>query len=87
VGPRPSTSAELEKLAEGADIIVHLAIHPVLGPNAGNGMPPLVYYRQSNVEDLGAMAGRSGAKYLILTHLGPSLGAEAQIPGRFRAAS
>lgn len=79
--PRPtSTSAEVEKLAEGADIIVHSAAHPVLAPDGGSGMPPLVYYRQSNVADLGAMAGRTGARYLMLTHLGPSLGADAQGP-------
>ena len=75
-----STSAAVEKLARGADIIVHSAIHPVLAPESGSGMPPLVYYRQSNAKDLGAMAERAGAKHLMLTHLGPPLGAEAQGP-------
>lgn len=70
-----STSAEVEKLAKGADIIVHSAFHPVMGPEGGSGMPPLIFYRQSLASDLGAMAQRVGAKYLILTHLGPSLGA------------
>lgn len=75
-----STSAQVEKLAEGADIIVHSAVHPDLAPEKGSGMPPLVYHRQSNATDLGAMAARAGARYLMLTHLGPSLGADAQGP-------
>jgi ribonuclease Z len=32
-----STSAQVEKLAKGADIIVHSAIHPVMGPDKGSG--------------------------------------------------
>jgi ribonuclease Z len=70
-----STSAQVEKLAKGADIIVHSAFHPVLGPDRGSGFPPLSFYRQSLASDLGAMAQRAGAKHLMLTHLGPSLGA------------
>jgi ribonuclease Z len=70
-----STSAQVEKLAKGVDIIVHSAFHPVLGPDRGSGFPPLSYYRQSLASDLGAMAQRVGAKHLMLTHLGPSLGA------------
>jgi hypothetical protein len=38
------------------------AIHPVLAPEKGAGMPPVVYYRQSNVPDLGALAQRDGVK-------------------------
>ena len=34
-----------------------------------------MYYRQSTVDDLGAMAQRAGAKYLMLTHLIPPIGA------------
>ena len=70
-----STSDQVEKLAKGADVIVHSAFHPVLGPDRGSGFPPASYYRQSLASDLGAMAKRAGAKYLMLTHLGPSLGA------------
>jgi len=70
-----STSDQVEKLAKGADIIVHSAFHPVLGPDRGSGFPPLSFYRQSLASDLGAMAQRVGAKHLMLTHLGPSLGA------------
>jgi ribonuclease Z len=80
-----STSDQVEMLAKGADIIVHAAIHPVLSPENGSGAPPAIYYRQSNATDLGAMAQRDGAKYLMLTHLTPSLGAEMQgtwkVPG------
>ena len=74
--PRPhSTSDQVERLAQGADIIVHSTMHPVLGPDRGSGFPPQSYYRQSIAGDLGAMAQRVGAKYLMLTHLAPSLGA------------
>jgi ribonuclease Z len=82
---KTSTSDQVEKLAKGADIIVHTTIHPVLSPERGSGGPPPVYYRQSNATDLGAMAQRDGAKYLMLTHLAPSLGAATQgtlkVPG------
>ncbi len=79
--PRPSsTSEEVEKLAQGADVIVHSAIHPVLGPEGHSGFPPLLFNRQSAASDLGAMAKRAGAKYLMLTHLIPPLGAERQGP-------
>ena len=70
-----STSDQVEKLAKGVDVIVHSAFHPVLGPERGSGFPPLSFYRQSLASDLGAMAQRVGAKHLMLTHLGPSLGA------------
>ncbi len=74
--PRPtSTSAQVEKLAQGAEVIVHSTMHPVMGPERDSGMPPPVYYRQSLTPDLGAMARRTGAKYLMLTHLAPQVGA------------
>lgn len=75
---RTSTSDEFEKLAKGADIIVNTTIHPVLSPERGASTPPEVYYRQSNATDLGAMAQRDGAKYLMLTHLVPPIGASMQ---------
>lgn len=75
-----STSEEVEKLARGADVIVHSAIHPVLGPDGNSGFPPLLFNRQSAAPDLGAMAKRAGARYLMLTHLIPPLGAERQGP-------
>jgi ribonuclease Z len=75
-----STSEQVEKLARGADIIVHSATHPIMGPDKGSGMPPYAYFRQSSVPDLGAMAQRAGAKYLMLTHLIPPLGADEQYP-------
>src|SRR5215467_1293560 len=70
-----STSDQVERLAKGVDIIVHSAFHPVMGPDQDSGMPPPIFYRQSLANDLGAMAQRVGARYLMLTHLGPSLGA------------
>src|SRR5262245_9452750 len=69
-----STSDQVEKLAQGADVIVHSTMHPILGPEKGSGFPPPVFYRQSMTTDLGAMAKRVGAKHLMLTHLAPSLG-------------
>src|SRR5215212_5711575 len=45
--PRPSsTSSQVETLAQGADIIVHSTIHPVMGPDRDSGMPAPIYYRQ-----------------------------------------
>ncbi len=79
--PRPSsTSQEVERLANGADVIVHSTIHPVLGPDRGGGFFPHAYYRQSTAADLGAMAQRAGVRYLVLTHLIPALGADRQGP-------
>jgi ribonuclease Z len=75
-----STSDEVETLANGVDIIVHSAIHPVMGPDKDSGMPQPNFFRQSTVSDLGAMAKRTGAKHLMLTHLIPPLGAARQGP-------
>ena len=73
--PRPSsTSAQVETLAKGVDVIVHSTMHPVMGPDRDSGMPPVVFYRQSTAPDLGAMAQRTGAKVLVLTHLSPPTG-------------
>jgi ribonuclease Z len=54
---------------------VHSTIHPVMGPDRNSGFPSFAFYRQSETTDLGAMAKRAGAKYLMLTHLAPSIGA------------
>ena len=70
-----STSDQVEKLAKGADVIVHSTIHPIMAPDQPSGFPAPVYYRQSTAADLGAMAQRAGAKHLVLTHLIPPLGA------------
>ena len=82
--PKPprdsSTSLTVEKLAKGADVIVHSTIHPVMGPDKESGFPAPIYYRQSTATDLGAMALRTGAKHLMLTHLIPPLNAKAQGP-------
>jgi ribonuclease Z len=80
-----STSGQVEKLAAGADIIVHSAIHPAMAPDQGSGMPAPFYYRQSTATDLGAMAARAGAKHLVLVHMIPPVGAASQgfykVPG------
>jgi ribonuclease Z len=75
-----STSAQVEQLAQGADILVHSTIHPIMGPDQGSGMFPYAFYRQSTAADLGTMAQRAGAQYLMLTHLIPAIGAERQGP-------
>ena len=77
-----STSEQVERLAQGADIIVHSAVHPVMAPGKGSNMFSYAYYRQSNVPDLGAMAKRAGAKVLVLTHLVPPIGGQ-QYPFTF----
>ncbi len=80
-----STSAQVEMLAKGADIIVHSTIHPVMAPDRGSGMRPDGFYRQSATDDLGRMAQRAGAKNLVLTHLMPTPGAPTfgvwKVPG------
>ncbi len=82
--PKPprktSTSAQVEALSMGADVIVHSTIHPVMGPDKDSGFPPPIYFRQSTATDLGSMAQRAGAKHLMLTHLIPPLGAKRQGP-------
>lgn len=75
-----STSEQVEKLALGADIIVHSTIHPVMAPDKRSGMPPPFFFRQSTASDLGAMASRAGAKHLMLMHLIPPVGAQRQGP-------
>ncbi len=75
-----STSAQVEALADGADIVVHSVIHPVMGPDGGTGFPPPIYHRQSTATDLGALSKRAGASHLMLTHLIPPMGAARQGP-------
>ncbi|MCH8136838.1 MAG: MBL fold metallo-hydrolase [Proteobacteria bacterium] len=77
---RSSTSESVEKLARDADVLVHSVIHPVFAPGAGSTFPAPVFFRQSNAADLGAMAERAGVKYLLLTHLIPSLNAASHGP-------
>ncbi|MGV3633157.1 MAG: MBL fold metallo-hydrolase, partial [Pseudorhodoplanes sp.] len=69
-----STSDQVERLARGADILVHASTHPNMGPEKGGGMPAPIFYRQSTVTDVGAMAQRAGVKVYMMTHLTPSLG-------------
>jgi len=79
--PRSSSASDqVERLAKGADIIVHSTIHPILGPDKDSGFFPHAYYRQSNAFDLGALAQRAGVKHLMLTHLIPPVGADRQGP-------
>lgn len=82
--PKPprdtSTSAQVETLSKGVDVIVHSTIHPVMGPDKDSGFPPPIYFRQSTATDLGSMAKRAGAEHLMLTHLIPPLGAKRQGP-------
>ncbi len=81
-----STSAQVELLAEGADILVHSVIHPVMGPDGTSGFPPPIYYRQSTATDLGSLASRAGVANLMYTHLIPPLGAPRQGPYKLPAA-
>lgn len=82
--PKPpranSTSAQVEALAQGADIVVHSVIHPVMGPDGSSGFPPPIYFRQSTATDLGGLSLRAGVGNLMLTHLIPPMGAAKQGP-------
>src|SRR3954451_10847102 len=49
---RSSTSEQVETLALGADIVVHSAIHPVMG-DQDSEMPQPLFYRQASASDLG----------------------------------
>ncbi len=71
-----STSDQVEALANGADVIVHSTIHPVME----SSFPSPIFFRQSTATDIGAMAKRAGVSHVMLTHLIPPLGAEAQGP-------
>lgn len=75
-----STSAQVELLAQGADVVVHSVIHPVMGPDGTTGFPPPIFYRQSTATDLGSLSDRAGVKHLMLTHLIPPVGAAKQGP-------
>jgi len=79
---KSSTSETVELLAMGADVLVHSTIHTVFAPGAGSTFPPPVYFRQSNVTDLAAMAKRTGVKHLMLTHLIPALESASHGPYR-----
>ena len=46
-----------------------------MAPDKSTGFPAPVYFRQSTVADLAAMAQRAGVRNLVLTHLIPPLGA------------
>ncbi|KPA21960.1 Ribonuclease BN [Shimia sp. SK013] len=75
-----STSAQVEALAQGADVVVHSVIHPIMGPDGESGFPPPIYFRQSTATDLGGLSQRAGVKHLMLTHHIPPLGASKQGP-------
>jgi len=75
-----STSESVEALAQGADILVHSAIHPSFAPGAGSKFSPSNYLRQSNAADLGAMAERAGIQHLVMTHLIPALDSASHGP-------
>lgn len=68
-----STSAGVRQISEGADVLVHSAIHPAFGPDSGSTFPAPIYYRQSSTTDLGALAKDAGVEHLMLTHLIPVL--------------
>ena len=78
--PRSSSASEqVERLAKGADVIVHSTIHPIMGPDKGSGFFHTPIFGRAMRSILG-MAKRTGAKYLMLTHMIPPLGAEKQGP-------
>lgn len=84
--PRPhSTSAAVEMLSQGADVLVHSTIHPVFGPGGGSQFPAPIFFRQSTAADLGMLAKRAKIPHLMLTHLIPPVGSVSvgpyKVPG------
>lgn len=79
--PRESSTSEaVELLASAADVLVQSTMHSIFAPGSGSRFPPIAYYRQSNVVDIGAMADRAGVEHLMLTHLIPALDAPSHGP-------
>lgn len=80
-----STSAAVESLSQGADVLVHSTMHPVFGPEGGSTFPTPIFLRQSTAGDLGSLAKRAKVDHLMLTHLIPPLGAKSvgpyKVPG------
>ena len=80
-----STSAAVELLSQGADVLVHSTMHPVFGPDGGSKFPTPIFLRQSTAGDLGSLAKRAKVEHLMLTHLIPPLGAKSvgpyKVPG------
>lgn len=68
-----STSDNVEKIANGSNLLVHSVAHPVLSPTGGSGFPPQLYARQSNAPDIGSLAERAGVPNVMLYHLIPAL--------------
>ncbi len=80
-----STSAAVETLSQGADILVHSTMHPIFGPDGGSTFPTPIFLRQSTASDLGSLAKRAKVEHLMLTHLIPPIGAKSvgpyKVPG------
>lgn len=77
-----STSANVETLAQNADILVHSVIHPVLGPGSDTTFPPLLFNRQPSAPDVGAMAKRADVRIVIPSHMVPAINEES-VAGTF----
>ncbi len=78
------STALLAKSPDSATIIVHSATSKILAP--GSGYPKKFYVRQSTAEDLGTLAKSTGARYLMLTHLIPAIGAKKAGPADLESA-
>ena len=81
-----STSEQVEKLAHGADVIVHSAIHPVLGPDSASGFPPLLFNRQSAASDTRSDGQACGGEISDAHPHDPAIQRDVRVPGKFRAA-
>jgi ribonuclease BN (tRNA processing enzyme) len=71
-------SANLVKLAEGADVLVHEALYPeaidrivARVPNAAT-LKKHILESHTTAEDCGRIAAEAGVKTLVLSHLAPS---------------
>ena len=81
-----STSDQVEVLAKDVDVIVHSTMHPVMGPDRDSGMPAKCSIARARPRT-GTMAQRAARSILVLTHLGPSIGAASQGAARCRRAA
>ncbi len=74
---------EVEKLAQGARVLVHEAFRRALLAPAHDRFPPLAAVSQYHADtaEIGPLATRAGVETLVLTHLIPAPSDEKQVQG------
>lgn len=70
---------EVERMSEGADVLVHEACRATAMRDLAKGTPfETVFSYHADTVPLGAMAQRAGVRHQVLTHLIPQPGSEAE---------